>query len=58
MSVYKSKNSPYWQYDFQYQGVRFHGSTGTTQKRAAEAIERQKRTEVAQGNVSVRPGTL
>lgn len=43
MSVYKHKNSPYYQYDFQVGGVRFHGSTGSTNKRDAEGIERQKR---------------
>ncbi len=54
MSVYRPKNSPYWHYDFQLQGVRFHGSTGTTQKRSAEAIERQRRTEAAEGKIKRR----
>lgn len=40
MSVYKPKNSPYYQYDFQRGGHRFHGSTGATTRREAEAYER------------------
>lgn len=45
MSVYKSKKSPYWQYDFQTGGHRFHGSTECTSCRDAEkceAVEREK----------------
>lgn len=45
MSVYKSKKSPYWQYDFQLRGHRFHGSTGCTARKEAEryeSIEREK----------------
>jgi integrase len=45
MSVYKSKKSPYWQYDFQTGGHRFHGSTECTSRRDAEkceAVEREK----------------
>jgi hypothetical protein len=39
MSVYKPKKSPYYQFDFQLQGRRFHGSTGLSNKRAAERYE-------------------
>lgn len=49
MSVYKSPKSPYWQYDFIYQGNRFHGSTGQTTKSKAEAVERKKRELAATG---------
>lgn len=49
MAVYKPKKSPYWHYDFQFQGVRFHGSCGTTEKRSAERIEARRRTEAAEG---------
>lgn len=52
MSVYEDKRSPYWQYDFQYQGRRFHGSTGVTTKAKAEAVERQKRLEAATGQAN------
>ncbi len=47
MSVYKPKNSPYWHFDFQLNGSRFHGSTGTTSKSTARQIEAQERTRVA-----------
>lgn len=49
MSVYKSKNSRYWQYDFVQKGRRFHGSTGVESKRAAEQIERDLRQQAALG---------
>jgi integrase len=39
MSVYKSKNSPFYLYDFQFQGDRFHGSTKAKSRRDAERIE-------------------
>lgn len=47
MSVYKPKNSPYWHFDFQWQGARFHGSTGQVTKAAAQRLERRKREQVA-----------
>ena len=43
MSVYKPKNSPYYHFDFQVAGARFHGSTGKTNKREGEAVERTER---------------
>src|SRR5277367_4929816 len=49
MSVYKSKKSPYWQYDFQIACRRFYGSTGCTSRRAAEkfeAAERERKREL------------
>ncbi len=49
MSVYKPKNSPFWHYDFQFKGRRFHGSTGQTGKTDAKRIEAAKRREIAQG---------
>lgn len=49
MSVYRPANSRIWLYDFQNRGVRFHGSTGQTTRRAAEAVERQRRLEAATG---------
>jgi integrase len=39
MSVYRSKKSPYWQFDFQTGGQRFHGSTECTTRRDAEKFE-------------------
>jgi integrase len=39
MSVYKDKRSPYYQYDFQHDGHRFHGSTKCTTRKDAERFE-------------------
>jgi integrase len=43
MSVYKPQGSPYYQFDFQCGGHRFHGSTKRTSRREAEAVERAER---------------
>jgi integrase len=43
MSVYKPKGSPFYQYDFQMRGRRFHGSTKCRSRREAEAVERGER---------------
>ena len=52
MSVFPDKRSPYYQYDFQLRGHRFHGSTKATTKREAEkveAVEREKaKAQIAQ----------
>lgn len=45
MSVYKPKNSPYYHFDFQVGGNRFHGSTGTASRREAEAKEKLEKTK-------------
>jgi integrase len=45
MSVYKSKKSPFYQYDFQTNGHRFYGSTECTARKDAEkfeSVEREK----------------
>lgn len=47
MSVFKKPGSPYWYYEFQIDGLRFRGSTKTTDQRAAKAIEAKLRTEAA-----------
>lgn len=46
MSVYKPKGSPFFHYDFQFRGERFHGSTCTAARREAEQVERLKRKDV------------
>lgn len=51
MTVYQTKKSPYWQYDFQLKGKRYHGSTGVETKRAAEQFERNQRTKAALGEL-------
>jgi len=43
MSVYKPKGSPYYHFDFQMRGNRFCGSTGCSDRRQAEAVERRER---------------
>ncbi len=43
MSVYKPSGSPFYQYDFQMRGRRFHGSTKCKSRREAEAVERGDR---------------
>lgn len=47
MSIYKPKKSPYYAYDFELQGHRFHGSTGATERRAAEIVEKAERRKAA-----------
>jgi len=45
LSIYKPKRSPYYHFDIQERGHRFHGSTGCKTRREAEAyqaIEREK----------------
>jgi len=43
MSVYRPKGSPFYQFDFQWHGHRFHGSTKRTNRREAEQVERDER---------------
>jgi hypothetical protein len=43
MSVYRHQDSPFYGFDFQFKGSRFHGSTGCANKREAEAFERNER---------------
>lgn len=39
MSLYRRPGSPFWQYDFAVNGIRFRGSTGETGKREALKVE-------------------
>jgi Meiotically up-regulated gene 113 len=57
MSVYKDKDgrSPYWHYDFQINGRRFHGSTKTRTERDAEAFERAVRERAIKNPLVVQP---
>jgi integrase len=43
MGIYKSKKSPYYQYDFQTGGCRFYGSTECTSRKEAEKFEAVER---------------
>jgi integrase len=49
MSVYRPATSRFFQYDFQYKGKRYTGSTGVETKRKAEEVERKVRADVALG---------
>lgn len=55
MSVYKTPKSPYWQYDFQRKGRRFHGSTGCTRKIDAERHEAELKRRAVLGQ-ETKPG--
>ena len=46
MSVYKPQGSPYYHFDFQWRGDRFHGSTKRTDRREAQAVEKAERERV------------
>ena len=43
MSVFRKQRSPYWHFDFQCRGHRFHGSTKCTTRREAEKVEAAER---------------
>jgi len=58
MSVYKRKTSPYWHFDFVWEGRRFFGSTGCKGKREALKHEELERTKARNGGVSRPPITL
>lgn len=45
MSVFRVKNSPYYQFDFQIKRHRFYGSTGERNERQAKEVEKAKRAE-------------
>jgi integrase len=48
MSVYRPKGSPFYHYDFQWRGHRFHGSTKVTSKRDAQKVEADEREKSKQ----------
>lgn len=58
MSVYKPKGKPHYHFDFVFRGQRFHGSTGCTTQRAAEAFERRERNAAALPDTRRQPITL
>jgi integrase len=57
VSVYKHKDSPFYHFDFQLKGHRFHGSTGCTSKREAEAFESAERDRAKQQVKQAGPST-
>ncbi|MBX9823530.1 MAG: site-specific integrase [Xanthobacteraceae bacterium] len=48
MSVYRPKGSPFYHFDFQWRGHRFHGTTKRTSRREAETVERNERERAKQ----------
>lgn len=54
MSIYRPKASPYYHFDFQYRGHRFHGSTGCTNRREAEQVERGEREKAKRAHSAQR----
>jgi integrase len=48
MSVYRPKGSPFYHFDFQWRGRRFHGSTKRTNRREAETVEQAEREHAKQ----------
>jgi integrase len=51
MPLYRRAGSPFWQYSFALDGVRFRGSTGETGKREAQAVEAERYHEAKQSRV-------
>jgi len=47
VSIYRDKRSPYYQFDFQIDGHRFHGSTKCTSRKDAERFETLERQKAA-----------
>jgi integrase len=43
VSLYRKPRSPFWHFDFQWRGCRFHGSTKVTTRREAEKVEAAER---------------
>jgi integrase len=47
VSIYRDKRTPYYQFDFQIDGHRFHGSTKCTSRKDAERFESLERERAA-----------
>jgi integrase len=47
VSIYRDKRTPYYQFDFQIDGHRFHGSTKCTSRKDAERFEDLERQKAA-----------
>jgi integrase len=54
MSIYRPKGSPFYHFDFQWRGTRFHGSTKRTNRREAETVERAERDRAKQEAATAR----
>lgn len=58
MPLYKREGSPFWQYSFAVNGVRFRGSTGCTGKREAAIVEAERFHEAKQKRSRTEPWRL
>lgn len=58
MSLYLREGSPFWQYSFTVNGIRFRGSTGCTGKREARIVEAEKQYEAKQRRTRKDPWRL
>ena len=54
MSVYRNRKSPYYQYDFQRDGRRYHGSTKCLKLAAAEAFENAQMERAARDSATLK----
>src|SRR5262245_12684746 len=54
MHVYKRKDSKYYWYKFEYDGVAYRASTGTKNKRDAEGIASKARLDVIEGKYDIK----
>jgi hypothetical protein len=45
MAVYRARHSRFYHYDFELNGRRFHGTTKATNRRAAEEVERTRKSQ-------------
>ena len=52
MAVYKKKNSPYWYIQFQLNGETYIKSSKTTNKKLADALEKQWRDEIIESGMT------
>lgn len=48
MSIYKPKGSPFYQYDFRFNGDRYHGTTRKKTKGEAQHVEALERAKIEQ----------
>lgn len=58
MPLYRRAGSPFWQYSFSVNGVRFRGSTGCASKREAQIVEAEKCQEARQRRSPKEPWRL
>jgi hypothetical protein len=58
VTTYKPTRSPYYHFDFQLKGQRFHGSTFCPGKRAADQFEARARQQAALPSLARPPLTL